>query len=670
VISWRIRVNPEGRNDRMTRIGLIQMQVSEDPDDNLARAVSAAGEAVRRGAEILCLPELYRTWYFPRSECAALRGLAETLHGVSARVFSAFAREHRVVVIVPIFEQGESGAYHNTAVVIDRDGGILPPYRKVHVPHDPLFYERYYFVPGDRYRVYDTAPARFAVLVCYDQWFPEAARAVTLRGAEIIFYPTAIGWPPGRGPPLQRGPCPPGRSRLPAGPGTPPEEDWSEAWETVQRGHAIANGVHVAAVNRAGREGELLFWGGSFVADAFGNVLARAGEGEEILVVDVDLSLNRLVREGWGFLRNRRPDTYGILAEPVVRTYTPATGREDTPRKRGFSMPAEWEPHGATWLAWPHDPETFGDLPAVEGTYLGIIAALVPGERVNLLVRDREMEERVKGLLAGAGIPPGRVSTIPFDYADVWFRDFGPAFVVNREERRAGVVAWEFNAWGAKYPAMIRDTRIPSCLNGRLGLPLFRPGIVLEGGSIDVNGRGTVLTTEQCLLHPNRNPGLPKADLESFLGEYLGAPHVLWLEGGIAGDDTDGHVDDVARFVGPSTVVCAAEEDPGDENFRVLRENERVLRAARDRDGNPLTVVPLPMPRPSGDPRLPASYLNFYVANRAVLVPVFADPGDDRALRTLEGLFPGREMVGIDCRALVEGMGAIHCITQQQPKAG
>jgi agmatine deiminase len=703
--SGRSGINPirgerggKRRENRMTRIGLIQMRVSEDPDDNLARALSAAGEAVRRGAEILCLPELYRTRYFPQSECAGLGEIAETIPGVSTRAFSAFAREHGVVVIVPIFEQGGTGAYHNTAVVIDRDGGILPPYRKVHVPHDPLFYEKHYFVPGDRYRVYETALARFAVLVCYDQWFPEAARAVALRGAEILFYPTAIGWPPGEGAPLpagpgtplQRGPCPsrgpltpwtggaasrpplpPGSSRLPAGPGTPPEGDWSEAWETVQRGHAIANGVHVAAVNRAGQEGDLLFWGGSFVADAFGNILARAGEEEEVLVVEADLAMNRRVREGWGFFQNRRPDTYGILTEPVVPEYPRATGREDTPYRRGFSMPAEWEPHEATWLSWPHDPETFADIPAVEETYLRIIAALVPGERVNLLVRDREMEKRVEGLLACAGIAPGRVSLIPFDYADVWFRDYGPTFVVNRTEGKAGMVGWGFNAWGGKYPGLIRDTRIPSCLGSRLGLPLFRPGIVLEGGSIDVNGRGTTLTTEQCLLNPNRNPGLSKADLEGFLGEYLGAPTVIWLKGGIAGDDTDGHVDDVARFVNPSTVVCALEDDPGDVNYGILRENERILREARDQDGNALTVVPLPMPRPfGGDTRLPASYLNFSIGNLAVLVPIFSDPVDALALRVLGDLFPGREVVGIDCRALVEGMGAIHCITQQQPEIG
>ena len=634
-----------------TRIGLIQMGVSEDPGDNLERALQAAGEAAGRGAEIICLPELYRTRYFPRDECAGMQGLSETVPGESTRSFSALARKHRVVIIVPIFERGESGAFHNTAVVIDRDGGILPLYRKVHVPFDPLFYEKHYFVPGDDFRVYDTDPARFAVLICYDQWFPEAARAAALMGAEIIFYPTAIGWI--------------GEERTPA------EGDWHGAWETVQRGHAIANGLHVAAVNRAGQEGELLFWGGSFAADAFGNVIGRAGTEEEILVVDLDLSMNRMVREGWGFLRNRRPDTYGILTRPVAREYPPAMDLPGTPKKLGFSMPAEWDPQDAVWLAWPHDPGTFGDIPAAEEAYLGIISALATAEQVNLLVHDKAMEVKVKSLLTGAGSDPGRVSLSPFDYADVWFRDYGPTFVVNHRDHTLGMVAWDFNAWGDKYPGLVRDGRIPSCLNSRLRLPLFRPGIVLEGGSIDVNGRGAALATEQCLLNPNRNPELSKGEVESYLREYLGASTVIWLKGGIAGDDTDGHIDDVARFVNPSTVVCAREEDEGDENYRVLRENESILRKARDQDGNPLTIIPLPMPGRLGEgTRLPASYLNFFIGNRVVLVPVFSDPNDEKALGILRKVFPEREVTGIDCHALVEGLGAIHCITQQQPRAG
>jgi agmatine deiminase len=208
----------ENPANRRIRIGLLQMRVSEDPEDNLEMAIRAADEAAGQGAEIICLPELYRTRYFPQDECTELRDPAETIPGVSTRAFSALARKHQVVIIVPIFEQGESGAFHNTAAVIDRDGGILPVYRKVHVPFDPLFYEKHYFVPGDKFRVYDTDPARFAVLICYDQWFPEAARAATIMGAEILFYPTAIGWIGGNR--------------------TPAEGDWHGAWEVVQRGHA------------------------------------------------------------------------------------------------------------------------------------------------------------------------------------------------------------------------------------------------------------------------------------------------------------------------------------------------------------------------------------------------------------------------------------------------
>lgn len=638
-----------GSTNGKIRIGLIQMSISEDPVNNLESAIRAAGEAAGQGAEIICLPELYRTRYFPQDECADMQRLSETIPGESTRAFSALARRHRVVIIVPVFEKGESGAFHNTAVVIDGDGGLLPVYRKVHVPFDPLFYEKHYFVPGDSFRVYDTDPARFAVLICYDQWFPEAARAATLMGAEILFYPTAIGWIGGNR--------------------TPVEGDWHGAWETVQRGHAIANGIHVAAVNRVGQEGDLLFWGGSFVTDAFGNVIARGGEGEEVLVVDLDLSMNQRVREGWGFLRNRRPDSYGILTRPVVREYPPAADMPGTPGKLGFSMPAEWDPHDAVWLAWPHDPGTFGDIRVVEETYLRIVSALTPGERVNLLVRDRTMELRVREMLRGAGIDPGRVSLSSFGYADVWFRDYGPTFVVNPADHQLGMVAWDFNAWGNKYPGLVRDNRIPSCLNTRLDLPLIRPGIVLEGGSIDVNGGGTVLTTEQCLLNPNRNSGLPKREVESYLREFLGASTVIWLKGGIAGDDTDGHIDDIARFVNPSTVVYAVEEDEEDENYQILRENDRILRKARDQDGKPLTIIPIPMPGRLGeDTRLPASYLNFFIGNCAVLVPVFSDPNDEKALGILREVFPGREVIGIDCRALVAGMGAIHCITLQQPR--
>ena len=633
------------------RIALVQSRVTPDPRKNLRGTRASVKKALGKGAQVVCLQELFRLPYFPQAEQGQVSAYAETVPGPSTEAFAPLAREYRAVIIVPVFERGVDGAFFNTAAVLDTDGMLLPPYRKVHIPHDPLFYEKAYFRPGDCYRLFQTEHGRFAVLICYDQWFPEAARAVALMGAEVIFYPTAIGG-------------------IRGGSGQP-EGDWREAWETVMRGHAIANGVHVAAANRVGREGELEFWGSSFACDAFGTVQARASRIRgEVLITDMDLSLNGRVREGWGFLRNRRPDTYPSLTEEGMGGAAPLLVRPGTPLRLGYRMPAEWEPHAATWLAWPRDNDTFTDLPAVERSYTAVIAALHRDERVELLVPpDRSLENRVRTLLGSAGIDLTRIHVHRLDYADVWFRDYGPTFVVRPEDPLPGMVHWRFNAWGGKYPELAGDTVIPERVCRAAGMKVFFPGIVLEGGSIEVNGAGTVLVTEQCLLHPNRNPSLSREEIGAYLQEYLGITTVVWLKEGIAGDDTDGHIDDIARFTGPSTIVCAVEDDPDNVNAPALRENLRILREARDQDDRPFTIVPLPMPGPVEDgARLPASYANFYIGNRTVLVPVFGDPHDARALKVLRDAFPGRNVVGIDCRALVSGLGALHCITQQQPE--
>lgn len=280
---------------RDVRIGLVQSRVSEDLDENLSHTLSLCRKAADMGARIICLQELFRTPYFPQEEYSDAAPYAESVPGETTRKFAEFARCYAVSVIVPLFEKGED-AYYNSAIVIDEYGTIMPPYRKVHIPHDPLFYERNYFTGGDSFRIYTSGPLTFAVLICYDQWFPEAARAVTLMGADVIFYPTAIGWIKGLA--------------------DPAEGDWRVAWETVQRGHAISNGVYVAAVNRWGTEGDLTFWGSSFISDSFGNVIARAGSNrDEVIIGDISLDLNEMVRTGWGFLRNRRPELYGILTK-------------------------------------------------------------------------------------------------------------------------------------------------------------------------------------------------------------------------------------------------------------------------------------------------------------------------------------------------------------------
>ena len=275
-------------------MGLIQTCVSENIAQNMEKTKQKVIEAAKKGAQIICLQELYRTRYFPQQENVSAEALAETIPGESTKAFSELAKKHKIVIIVPIFEKNPNGKFYNTAVIIDSDGEIAGVYRKVHIPYDPYFYEKNYFAPGEEeFRVYDTAFARIGVLICYDQWFPEPARINALQGADIIFYPTAIGYIKGH---------------------TSDDGDWHDAWRTVQRAHAIANGVHVAAVNRVGEEGELEFWGGSFVCDSFGEVKKEASTNkEEVVVAKLDLSKNKKIQEGWGFLRNRRPDKYSPL---------------------------------------------------------------------------------------------------------------------------------------------------------------------------------------------------------------------------------------------------------------------------------------------------------------------------------------------------------------------
>jgi len=340
-----------------------------------------------------------------------------------------------------------------------------------------------------------------------------------------------------------------------------------------------------------------------------------------------------------------------------------------TPDECGFFMPAEWEPQEGIWFSWPYDKETFPDLNEVKAAYIAIIRAVCEHEKVHLLVRDEGDAGEVNLLLSRVsnGIP-GNLDIHALDYADVWIRDYGPSFIVNRKERTLAMVDWKFNAWGNKYPGLLHDDNIPALMNEELNLPVFSPGIVLEGGSIEVNGRGTVMTTEQCLLNHNRNPEQSREDIEELLRQYLGCSHVLWLKEGISGDDTDGHIDDIARFVGDRTVVCSVEGDRDDENYRPLLENFRILCSETDQAGIPLRVIQLPMPgRIGDDQRLPASYANFLITNRSVLFPIFGHPNDRRAHAVLASVFPDRELVGIDCRALVNGLGAIHCISQQQP---
>lgn len=345
------------------------------------------------------------------------------------------------------------------------------------------------------------------------------------------------------------------------------------------------------------------------------------------------------------------------------------TTQEKTPRALGYRMPAEWEPHDAVWLAWPHDTTSFPDLDQAESAFADFVGAIHTSERVELLVRDAPMQDKATRLLRDRRVEFGQVRFHVTDYADIWFRDYGPIFIVNREAQQLAMTKWVFNAWGNQYEELLKDTQVPYFMNQSLRLPVYEPGMVLEGGSIDVNGKGTLLTTERCLLNKNRNPGLSQEEIENCLRDYLGATQIIWLATGIEGDDTDGHVDDIARFVNPTTVLCACQPDRADPDHEVLEANDQILRQATDQDGRQLDVVKLPVPGWVGgeQTRLPASYANFYIGNTKVLVPTFGVANDAKALETIQSVFPGRQVQGINAVALVHGLGTFHCMSQQQP---
>jgi agmatine deiminase len=343
-----------------------------------------------------------------------------------------------------------------------------------------------------------------------------------------------------------------------------------------------------------------------------------------------------------------------------------------SPRAEGYRWPAEWEPHEGTWLAWPHDPLTWpGCVDKAEAAMATFAAAVSQGEQVHLLVKDEPTEARARRFLATAGAR--RVTLHRFATADSWIRDYGPIVVAQGKgnARKRLALDFVFNAWGDKYKTLKRDDDMPWRTRKVIGLPVKRIPFVLEGGSIEGNGKGTLLTTTQCLLNENRNPKLSREEIELRLREWLGVRHILWLGEGVEGDDTDGHIDDITRFVNPTTVLTVVEDDRKDRNHEPLLENLRRLKAMADQDGRPLDVLTLPMPGrvAAGDRRrLPASYANFYVANACVCVPVFGHTNDAKALRIIKRCFPGRTIVPIRAERLVEGMGTLHCLSQQIPR--
>jgi len=342
-----------------------------------------------------------------------------------------------------------------------------------------------------------------------------------------------------------------------------------------------------------------------------------------------------------------------------------------TPKELGYYFPAEFAKHTATWLSWPHKEASWpGKIATIFPVYAQFIKLVAEGEKVNVNVADETMKQLALTYLQEAGADLNNVQFFFHPTNDAWCRDHGPAFVINpKADIKKAVIDWGYNAWGGKYPPFDLDDNIPTLIAQHYGLPVVYPGIVMEGGSVEFNGKGTVLTTTSCLLNTNRNPHLNQAQLENYLRTYYGAENILWLGDGIVGDDTDGHIDDLTRFVNEDTVVTVVETDKSDENYEPLQDNLKLLHKLRLENGKQMNVIELPMPAAviHEDMRLPASYANFYISNKYVVVPTFRDKQDDRALDILQNCFPDRKVVGLDSYDIIWGLGSFHCLSQQEP---
>jgi agmatine deiminase len=343
---------------------------------------------------------------------------------------------------------------------------------------------------------------------------------------------------------------------------------------------------------------------------------------------------------------------------------------QPTLKQLGYYFPAEFHPHVATWLSWPHKEASWpGKINSIYPQYCQFIKYLTESEIVRINVNDDAMKAFAIGHLRNAGVNLNKVEFFIHPTNDAWCRDHGPAFLINPSEKKKVIVDWNYNAWGGKYPPFDKDDIIPTLIASHFQLPVYHPGIIMEGGSVEFNGKGTLLTSACCLLNENRNPHLNKEQLETYLQDFYGVEQILWVDEGIVGDDTDGHIDDTVRFVNEDTVVTVVESDKADENYELLQQNLKQLQQMRLLNGKQLNVIELPMPDAVifEDQRLPASYANFYISNKHVIVPTYRSANDDKALQIIAGCFKDREIIGIDSTEIIWGLGSFHCLSQQEP---
>ncbi|MCF2518081.1 agmatine/peptidylarginine deiminase [Dyadobacter sp. CY351] len=349
----------------------------------------------------------------------------------------------------------------------------------------------------------------------------------------------------------------------------------------------------------------------------------------------------------------------------------PDINTSSTPGELGFTFPAEWFPHRATWLTFPHNEASWqGErLAKMRPQYLAFIKAISQGENVGIIANDENLKAFISKELDRTGVDLSKIEFVIKPTNDAWCRDHGPSFVINEQTKQKAIVDWGHNAWGGKYPPYDDDNRTPRAVAEYLNLPVFNPGIIMEGGAVEFNGAGSLLTSKSCLLNLNRNPHLNQSQIEETLCQYFGVQQILWVEGGIVGDDTDGHIDDTTRFINEDTVIACVEHDPNDENFEILQTNLQMLKNMRLLNGKQLNIIEIPMPKAViiDGFRTPGSYANFLISNAGVITPVFNNPNDQVAIDILEKAFPERKIIPLEATEIIWGQGSFHCLSQQEP---
>lgn len=665
-------------SSRVVTVSACQFSCTADITQNMLTAEAIVRLAASNGANIVLLQELFLSLYFCQFEDESNYKLAiknDSSSGV-LKHFKALSKELQICLPISFFEVHNNN-YYNTTVVYD-SGVDLGYYRKSHIPTGPGYEEKFYFTPGDTgFRVFETKYCKIGIGICWDQWYVEVARILSLQGAELLLYPTAIG--------------------------SEPHDSMVNSrvhWMNVMRGHSAANIIPVVCSNRIGTENGITFYGNSFITDHTGEIIKKFDVEQQCGVLTHTFNLDDIKqkRVSWGVFRDRRIDLYQPILTHDGRssgsnnvnnivTNTHELGdisvRLTTPVRDNFVMPAEYDPHEACWMAFPYKKSVWSHQakPAQEAI-IEIAKSISRYERVMLLVLPSFYE------LARKMIPVTcDIKLIPAEYDDIWLRDTGPTFVVNHEKNSVRGINWKFQGWGLgeKYIDIQVEDKVSYFINSTAHAESYICGLVLEGGSFHTDGEGTLLTTEECVLNSNRDENRTKESLTKMFQDYLGVEKVIYLPFGVIHDnDTNGHVDNMCTFVRPGEVILAFPDDVTHPQYARSQQAYEILSNVLDAKNRKLKVHILPHPplmhttaddlveleddlRSVGEP-LAGSYINYYLANNAVILPQFGVNTDEKAVEVMKTVFPAHDIVPVNSKAILLGGGNIHCCTQQQPK--